>query len=351
MLERNVRDVLNEILSSSKVSNESDTLEGYFEIMEMFKGNVNFPLYIKGHSLIAASFKLASMFMNGRKVTVETIMDLNRNLPDLPLGFEYVELSDMLENNEFKGGVLKAFHLSCWLAMASGGALAPLFIFITVLRFGNTPDFSREMYKLLLVASMIYTGHEWLGKLVTYFQLVVTDEFGLDVLRGLRVDAHLIVTQDKVALEAQERLEKVRAQNRALEEQEAAAAAAPAPLPPEPVEEESDSEAEALAEAKRVLAEAQALHDQAAAERAAAETIAREEREKLMRETASYTTTVTTYSRGGSAPKDNNVTAGDVVLAGLAIAGIAAVGYGIYNYLAGGDSDIELCETFDGRLY
>ena len=40
MLERNVRDVLNEILSSSKVSNESDTLEGYFEIMEMFKGNV-----------------------------------------------------------------------------------------------------------------------------------------------------------------------------------------------------------------------------------------------------------------------------------------------------------------------
>ena len=345
MLERNVRDVLNEILSSSKVSNESDTLEGYFEIMEMFKGNVNFPLYIKGHPLIAASFRLASMFMNGRKVTVETIMDLNRNLPDLPLGFEYVELSDMLENNEFKGGVLKAFHLSCWLAMASGGALAPLFIFITVLRFGNTPDFSREMYKLLLVASMIYTGHEWLGKLVTHFQLVVTDEFGLDVLRGLRVDAHLIVTQDKVALEAQERLERVRAQNA----QEPAAAAAPAPLPPEPVEE--DSEAEALAEAKRVLAEAQALHDQAAAERAAAEEIAREERERLMRETASYTTTVTTYSRGGSAPKDNNVTAGDVVLAGLAIAGIAAVGYGVYQYLAGNDSDIELCETFDGRLF
>lgn len=341
MLERNVRDVLNEILSSSKVSNESDTLEGYFEIMEMFKGNVNFPLYIKGHPLIAASFKLASMFMNGRKVTVETIMDLNRNLPDLPLGFEYVELSDMLENNEFKGGVLKAFHLSCWLAMASGGALAPLFIFITVLRFGNTPDFSREMYKLLLVASMIYTGHEWLGKLVTHFQLVVTDEFGLDVLRGLRVDAHLIVTQDKVALEAQERLERVRAQNRAQEEQEAAAA---------PVQMDS-SEDEALAEAKRVLAEAQALHESAAAERAAAEEIAREEREKLMRETASYTTTVTTYSRGGSAPKDNNVTAGDVVLAGLAIAGIAAVGYGVYQYLAGGDSDIELCETFDGRLF
>lgn len=345
MLERNVRDVLNEILSSSKVSNESDTLEGYFEIMEMFKGNVNFPLYIKGHPLISASFKLASMFMNGRKVTVETIMDLNRNLPDLPLGFEYVELSDMLENNEFKGGVLKAFHLSCWLAMASGGALAPLFIFITVLRFGNTPDFSREMYKLLLVASMIYTGHEWLGKLVTYFQLVVTDEFGLDVLRGLRVDAHLIVTQDKVALEAQERLERVRAQNA----QEPAAAVAPATVPPEPVED--DSEAEALAEAKRVLAEAQALHETAAAERAAAEEIAREERERLMRETASYTTTITTYSRGGSAPKDNNVTAGDVVLAGLAIAGIAAVGYGVYNYLTGGDSDIELCETFDGRLY
>ena len=342
MLERNVRDVLNEILSSSKVSNESDTLEGYFEIMEMFKGNVNFPLYIKGHPLIAASFRLASMFMNGRKVTVETIMDLNRNLPDLPLGFEYVELSDMLENNEFKGGVLKAFHLSCWLAMASGGALAPLFIFITVLRFGNTPDFSREMYKLLLVASIIYTGHEWLGKLVTYFQLVVTDEFGLDVLRGLRVDAHLIVTQDKVALEAQERLERVRAQNA----QEAVAA----PLPLEPVED--NSEEEALAEAKRVLAEAQALHESAAAERAAAETIAREEREKLMRETASYTTTVTTYSsRGGNSPKDNNVTAGDVVLAGLAIAGIAAVGYGIYNYLAGNDSDIELCETFDGRLF
>ena len=341
MLERNVRDVLNEILSSSKVSNESDTLEGYFEIMEMFKGNVNFPLYIKGHPLIAASFRLASMFMNGRKVTVETIMDLNRTLPDLPLGFEYVELSDMLENNEFKGGVLKAFHLSCWLAMASGGALAPLFIFITVLRFGNTPDFSREMYKLLLVASMIYTGHEWLGKLVTHFQLVVTDEFGLDVLRGLRVDAHLIVTQDKVALEAQERLEKVRAQNA----QEATAAAAPAPV------QMDNSEEEALAEAKRVLAEAQALHETAAAERAAAEEIAREERERLMRETASYTTTVTTYSRGGSAPKDNNVTAGDVVLAGLAIAGIAAVGYGVYNYLAGGDSDIELCETFDGRLF
>lgn len=341
MLERNVRDVLNEILSSSKVSNESDTLEGYFEIMEMFKGNVNFPLYIKGHPLITASFKLASMFMNGRKVTVETIMDLNRNLPDLPLGFEYVELSDMLENNEFKGGVLKAFHLSCWLAMASGGALAPLFIFITVLRFGNTPDFSREMYKLLLVASMIYTGHEWLGKLVTYFQLVVTDEFGLDVLRGLRVDAHLIVTQDKVALEAQERLERVRAQNA----QEAVAA----PLPLEPVED--NSEAEALAEAKRVLAEAQALHETAAAERAAAEEIAREEREKLMRETASYTTTVTTYSSRGSSPKDNGVTAGDVVLAGLAIAGIAAVGYGVYQYLAGNDSDIELCETFDGRLF
>lgn len=341
MLERNVRDVLNEILSSSKVSNENDALEGYFEIMEMFKGNVNFPLYIKGHPLIAASFKLASMFMNGRKVTVETIMDLNRNLPDLPLGFEYVELSDMLENNEFKGGVLKAFHLSCWLAMASGGALAPLFIFITVLRFGNTPDFSREMYKLLLVASMIYTGHEWLGKLVTYFQLVVTDEFSLDVLRGLRVDAHLIVTQDKVALEAQERLERVRAQNA----QEAASAVATAPV------QIDNSEEEALAEAKRVLAEAQALHDTAAAERAAAETIAREEREKLMRETASYTTTVTTYSRGGSAPKDNNVTAGDVVLAGLAIAGIAAVGYGVYQYLAGNDSDIELCETFEGRLF
>ena len=341
MLERNVRDVLNEILSSSKVSNENDALEGYFEIMEMFKGNVNFPLYIKGHPLIAASFKLASMFMNGRKVTVETIMDLNRNLPDLPLGFEYVELSDMLENNEFKGGVLKAFHLSCWLAMASGGALAPLFIFITVLRFGNTPDFSREMYKLLLVASMIYTGHEWLGKLVTYFQLVVTDEFSLDVLRGLRVDAHLIVTQDKVALEAQERLERVRAQNA----QEAASAVATAPV------QIDNSEEEALAEAKRVLAEAQALHDTAAAERAAAETIAREEREKLMRETASYTTTVTTYSRGGSEPKDNNVTAGDVVLAGLAIAGIAAVGYGVYQYLAGNDSDIELCETFEGRLF
>ena len=341
MLERNVRDVLNEILSSSKVSNENDTLEGYFEIMEMFKGNVNFPLYIKGHPLIAASFRLASMFMNGRKVTVETIIDLNRNLPDLPLGFEYVELSDMLENNEFKGGVLKAFHLSCWLAMASGGALAPLFIFITVLRFGNTPDFSREMYKLLLVASMIYTGHEWLGKLVTHFQLVVTDEFGLDVLRGLRVDAHLIVTQDKVALEAQERLEKVRAQNA----QEATAAAAP-----DPVQMDS-SEDEALAEAKRVLAEAQALHESAAAERAAAEEIAREEREKLMRETASYTTTVTTYSSRGSAPRDNNVTAGDVVLAGLAIAGIAAVGYGVYQYLAGNDSDIELCETFDGRLF
>lgn len=344
MLERNVRDVLNEILSSSKVSNESDTLEGYFEIMEMFKGNVNFPLYIKGHPLIAASFKLASMFMNGRKVTVETIMDLNRNLPDLPLGFEYVELSDMLENNEFKGGVLKAFHLSCWLAMASGGALAPLFIFVTVLRFGNTPDFSREMYKLLLVASMIYTGHEWLGKLVTYFQLVVTDEFGLDVLRGLRVDAHLIVTQDKVALEAQERLEKVRAQNRAQEEQEAAATAASAPV------QIDNSEEEALAEAKRVLAEAQALHETAAAERAAAETIAREERERLMRETASYTTTVTTYSSRGSSPKEDGVTAGDVILTGLAIAGIAAVGYGIYNYLAG-DSDIELCETFEGRLF
>lgn len=345
MLEKNVREIIQEVLSTSKVSNESDTLEGYFEIMEMFKGNVNFPLYIKGHPLIAASFKLASMFMNGRKVTVETIMDLNRNLPDLPLGFEYVELSDMLENNEFKGGVLKAFHLSCWLAMASGGALAPLFIFITVLRFGNTPDFSREMYKLLLVASMIYTGHEWLGKLVTHFQLVVTDEFGLDVLRGLRVDARLIVTQDKVALEAQERLEKARAQNRALEEQEAAATVASAPV------QMDSSEDEALAEAKRVLAEAQALHESAAAERAAAETIAREEREKLMRETASYTTTVTTYSRGGSAPKDNNVTAGDVVLAGLAIAGIAAVGYGIYNYLAGNDSDIELCETFEGRLF
>jgi len=344
MLERNVRDVLNEILSSSKVSNENDTLEGYFEIMEMFKGNVNFPLYIKGHPLIAASFKLASAYMNGRKVTVETIMDLNRNLPDLPLGFEYVELSDMLENNEFKGGVLKAFHLSCWLAMASGGALAPLFIFITVLKFGNTPNFSREMYKLLLVASMIYTGHEWLGKLVTYFQLVVTDEFGLDVLRGLRVDAHLIVTQDKAALEAQERLERVRAQNRAQEEQETAAVAS-APV------QMDNSEDEALAEAKRVLAEAQALHETAAAERAAAEEIAREEREKLMRETASYTTTVTTYSRGGSAPKGNNVTAGDVVLAGLAIAGIAAVGYGIYNYLAGNDSDIELCETFEGRLF
>ena len=144
-----------------------------------------------------------------------------------------------------------------------------------------------------------------------------------------------------MALEAQERLEKVRAQNA----QEATAAAAPAPV------QMDNSEEEALAEAKRVLAEAQALHETAAAERAAAEEIAREEREKLMRETASYTTTVTTYSRGGSAPKDNNVTAGDVVLAGLAIAGIAAVGYGVYNYLAGNDSDIELCETFDGRLY
>ena len=183
-----------------------------------------------------------------------------------------------------------------------------------------------------------------MGKLVTHFQLVVTDEFGLDVLRGLRVDAHLIVTQDKVALEAQERLEKVRAQNRAQEEQEVAVTASA------PVQMDS-SEEEALAEAKRVLAEAQALHETAAAERAAAETIAREERERLMRETASYTTTVTTYSRGGSSPKDNNVTAGDVVLAGLAIAGIAAVGYGVYNYLTGGDSDIELCETFDGRLY
>ena len=345
MLERNVRDVLNEILSSSKVSNENDTLEGYFEIMEMFKGNVNFPLYIKGHPLIAASFKLASAYMNGRKVTVETIMDLNRNLPDLPLGFEYVELSDMLENNEFKGGVLKAFHLGCWITMVTGGVLAPLFVFIQILKYGNTPNFSREMYKYLLAASMIYTGHEWLGKLVTYFQLVVTDEFGLDVLRGLRVDAHIIVTQDKAALEAQERLEKVRAQNRAQEEQEAAATAASAPV------QMDSSEEEALAEAKRVLAEAQALHDTAAAERAAAEEIARQERENLMRENASYVTTVTTYSRGGSAPKDDNITAGDVVLAGLAIAGIAAVGYGIYNYLAGNDSDIELCETFEGRLF
>ena len=349
MLVRNIRDMLKEILSTSKVSNEDDRLDGYFEIMELFKENLGFPLYIKGHPNIMASFKLASAFMNGREVTVESIMDLNRNFPDIPFGFEYSELSDMFRDGEFKGGVLKAFHLACWLTMASGGAIPPLVIFVQILKAGNTPDFNKEMYKLLLAASMIYTGHEWLNKLVSYFELEVTKEFGLEVLRGLQADALFIVRNDKTALEAQKRLEKVRAQNRAQEEQEAAAAAAPAPLPPEPVEE--DSEAEALAEAKRVLAEAQALHDQAAAERAAAETIAREEREKLMRETASYTTTVTTYSSRGSSPKDNNVTAGDVVLAGLAIAGIAAVGYGVYNYLTGGDSDIELCETFEGRLF
>lgn len=349
MLERNIRDILNEVLSTSKVTNEDDRLDGYFETMELFKGAFGFPLYIKGHNIIAASFKLASAYMNGMKVTVKGIMDLNRNFPDVPFGFEYAEVSDMLENNEFKGGVLKAFHLACWLTMASGGTLLPLASFVHILKYGNTPDFNKEMYKKLLATSMIYTGHEWIEKLVAHFEIEVTKEFGLEVLRGLQADALYIVRNDPGALEAQERLEKVRAQNRAQEEQEAAAAAAPAPLPPEPVED--DSEAEALAEAKRVLAEAQALHETAAAERAAAETIAREEREKLMRETASYTTTVTTYSRGGSAPKDNNVTAGDVVLAGLAIAGIAAVGYGIYNYLAGGDSDIELCETFDGRLY
>lgn len=350
MLEKNIRELLNEVLSTSKVSNESDTLDGYFETMELFKGTFGFPLYIRNHPLIAASFKLASAYMNGMKITVKGIMDLNRNHPDVPFGFEYVEISDMLENNEFKGGVLKAFHLACWLTMASGGALNPLFTFIHVLKFGNTPDFSKEMYKHLLATSMIYAGHDWIEKLVSHFEKEVTDEFGLEVLRGLQADAYFVVRNDPGALEAQERLEKVRAQNRALEEQEAAAAAAPAPLPPEPVEED-DSEEEALAEAKRVLAEAQALHETAAAERAAAESIAREEREKLMRETASYTTTVTTYSRGGSAPKENNVTAGDVVLAGLAIAGIAAVGYGMYQYLAGNDSDIELCETFDGRLF
>lgn len=348
MLERNIRDILNEVLSTSKVTNEDDRLDGYFETMELFKGAFGFPLYIKGHNIIAASFKLASAYMNGMKVTVKGIMDLNRNFPDVPFGFEYVEISDMLENNEFKGGVLKAFHLACWLTMASGGTLLPLASFVHILKYGNTPDFNKEMYKKLLATSMIYTGHDWIEKLVSYFELEVTKEFGLEVLRGLQADALYIVRNDPGALEAQERLEKVRAQNRAQEEQEAAAAA-PAPLPPEPVEE--DSEEEALAEAKRVLAEAQALHDQAAAERAAAETIAREERERLMRETASYTTTVTTYSRGGSAPKDNNVTAGDVVLAGLAIAGIAAVGYGVYQYLAGNDSDIELCETFEGRLF
>lgn len=350
MLERNIRDILNEVLSTSKVTNEDDRLDGYFETMELFKGAFGFPLYIKGHNIIAASFKLASAYMNGMKVTVKGIMDLNRNHPDVPFGFEYAEVSDMLENNEFKGGVLKAFHLACWLTMASGGTLLPLASFVHILKYGNTPDFNKEMYKKLLATSMIYTGHEWIEKLVAHFEIEVTKEFGLEVLRGLQADALYIVRNDPGALEAQERLEKVRAQNRALEEQEAAAAAAAStPVPPEPVED--DSEAEALAEAKRVLAEAQAIHETAAAERAAAESIAREEREKLMRETASYTTTVTTYSRGGSAPKDNNVTAGDVVLAGLAIAGIAAVGYGVYNYLAGGDSDIELCETFEGRLF
>jgi len=349
MLERNIREIIQEVLSTSKVSNESDALDGYFEVMELFKGAFGFPLYIKGHNIIAANFKLASAYMNGAKVTVKGIMDLNRNFPDVPYGFEYAELSDMLENGEFKGGVLKAFHLGCWITMASGGVIPPLAAFLTILEFGNTPNFNKEMYKYLLATSMVYTGHEWIEKLVSHFEMEVTKEFGLEVLRGLQADALFIVRNDKGVLEAQERLERVRAQNRAQEEQEAAAAAAPAPVPPEPVED--DSEAEALAEAKRVLAEAQALHDQAAAERAAAEEIAREERERLMRETASYTTTVTTYSRGGSAPKDNNVTASDVVLAGLAIAGIAAVGYGIYNYLAGNDSDIELCETFDGRLY
>lgn len=347
MLERNIREIIQEVLSTSKVSNESDALDGYFEVMELFKGTFGFPLYIKGHNIIAASFKLASAYMNGMKVTVKGIMDLNRNFPDVPFGFEYAEVSDMLENNEFKGGVLKAFHLACWLTMASGGTLLPLASFVHILKYGNTPDFNKEMYKKLLATSMIYTGHEWIEKLVAHFEIEVTKEFGLEVLRGLQADALYIVRNDPGALEAQERLERVRAQN-ALEEQEAATAA-PAPLPPEPVEE--DSEAEALAEAKRVLAEAQALHETAAAERAAAETIAREERDKLMRETASYTTTVTTYSSRGSSPKDNGVTAGDVVLAGLAIAGIAAVGYGVYNYLTGGDSDIELCETFDGRLF
>ena len=349
MLERNIREIIQEVLSTSKVSNENDRLDGYFETMELFKGAFGFPLYIKGHNIIAASFKLASAYMNGARVTTQGIMDLNRNFPDVPFGFEYAEVSDMLENGEFKGGVLKAFHLACWLTMASGGALLPLATFVHILKFGNTPDFNKEMYKHLLATSMIYTGHEWIEKLVGHFEIEVTKEFGLEVLRGLQADALYIVRNDPGALEAQERLERVRAQNRAQEEQEAAAAAS-APVPPEPVVEDN-SEAEALAEAKRVLAEAQALHDQAAAERAAAESIAREERERLMRETASYTTTVTTYSRGGSAPKDNNVTAGDVVLAGLAIAGIAAVGYGVYNYLAGNDSDIELCETFDGRLF
>ena len=348
MLEKNVREILKEFLGASKVTNEDDRLDGYFEIMEMFKGSLGFPLYIKGHPNITASFRLASAFMNGREITTEAIMDLNRNQPDVPFGFEYSELSDMLRDGEFKGGVLKAFHLACWLTMATGGAIPPLVMFLQILKTGNTPDFNKEMYKLLLIASMIYTGHEWIEKLVSYFELEVTKEFGLEVLRGLQANAIYIVRNNKEALEAQERLERVRAQN-AQEEQEAATAAAPAPLPPEPVED--DSEAEALAEAKRVLAEAQALHETAAAERAAAEEIAREERERLMRETASYTTTITTYSRGGSAPKENNVTAGDVVLAGLAIAGIAAVGYGVYNYLTGGDSDIELCETFEGRLF
>lgn len=345
MLEKNVREILKEFLGTSKVTNEDDRLDGYFEIMEMFKGSLGFPLYIKGHPNITASFRLASAFMNGREITTEAIMDLNRNQPDVPFGFEYSELSDMLRDGEFKGGVLKAFHLACWLTMATGGAIPPLVMFLQILKTGNTPDFNKEMYKLLLIASMIYTGHEWIKKLVSYFELEVTKEFGLEVLRGLQANAIYIVRNNKEALEAQERLEIVRAQNRAQEEQEAAATAASAPV------QMDSSEAEALAEAKRVLAEAQALHETAAAERAAAETIAQQEREKLMRETASYTTTVTTYSRGGSTPKDNNVTAGDVVLAGLAIAGIAAVGYGIYNYLAGNDSDIELCETFEGRLF
>lgn len=344
MLEKNVREILKDFLGTSKVTNEDDRLDGYFEIMEMFKGSLGFPLYIKGHPNITASFRLASAFMNGREITTEAIMDLNRNQPDVPFGFEYSELSDMLRDGEFKGGVLKAFHLACWLTMATGGAIPPLVMFLQILKTGNTPDFNKEMYKLLLIASMIYTGHEWIEKLVSYFELEVTKEFGLEVLRGLQANAIYIVRNNKEALEAQERLERVRAQNRAQEEQEAVTTAASTPV------QMDSSEDEALAEAKRVLAEAQALHDTAAAERAAAEEIAREEREKLMRETASYTTTVTTYSSRGSSPKDNGVTAGDVVLAGLAIAGIAAVGYGIYNYLAG-DSDIELCETFEGRLF
>lgn len=346
--EINFKQEFEKILKGSKV-NGSDHLDHYHELMGILDAQWGFPIYTRECPVIRANFMIASAFMNGATINTEQILGLNRdNEADFPIGFEYVTLSEMYDKDEFKGGVNQAFHLACWLVMATGGVLPVIPVFLMILATGNTPNFCKEMYRYFLIASMIYTGDEWLEKFVSYFEKEVTDEFGDEALRDLEAGALRIIKTDPSAQKAKERLNRALARVNAKKEAEADATSAP--VPPEPVVEDN-SEAEALAEAKRVLAEAQALHETAAAERAAAEEIAREERERLMRETASYTTTVTTYSRGGSAPKDNNVTAGDVVLAGLAIAGIAAVGYGVYNYLTGGDSDIELCETFDGRLF